>query len=209
MTVAHDPVEFRPTFGRFLCWAIWLVCVGGLIGTVIGTGMAGLRVLPWLLLLAGAVWAFFYNPRVRVDPAGVHLVNVLRTIDVPWPALQAVDTKWALTLQTAYGTYSAWAAPAPGGLSSARMSLKDARAATKGQVRDLVDGGAGMRPGDHPDTNSGAPALAIRRQWAALVEAGHLSDPQLERSSVPVRLHTEVLIGAGVLVVLCALTLVV
>ena len=61
----------------------------------------------------------------------MHLVNVLRTIDLPWPAIQLVDTKWALTLVTAYGKFTAWAAPAPGGMASARrMTRSDREIAT-------------------------------------------------------------------------------
>ena len=67
------------------------------------------------LLVGGACWAVFWRPARRSSTtAGCALVNVLRTIDVPWPAIQAIDTKWALTLITAYGQFTAWAAPAPG-----------------------------------------------------------------------------------------------
>ena len=52
--------------------------------------------------------------RSIVDDGGVRLVNVARTIDLPWPSIVAVDTKWALTLVTAYGRFTGWAAPAPG-----------------------------------------------------------------------------------------------
>ena len=57
--------------------------------------------LPWALLVGGACWATFWRPRVEVSDAGVRVVNVTRTIDIPWPALRDVDTKWALTLDTA------------------------------------------------------------------------------------------------------------
>ena len=72
------------------------------------------RAGPWLALVAGSCWALFWRPEVVVDDGGVRLVNVFRTIDVPWPSIQAVDTKWALTLITAYGRFTGWAAPAPG-----------------------------------------------------------------------------------------------
>ncbi|WP_196073091.1 PH domain-containing protein [Nakamurella alba] len=198
--------QFRPLFGRILSVGVWAVSAVVLVVVIVGSGWpAAVGALPWLLLLSGAVWASFWNPRVAVDVGGVHLVNVTRTIDVPWPALQAVDTKWALTLQTAYGTYTAWAAPAPGGVATARMTMREAKALPAASV-DLA---RGIRPGDHPDSPSGAAALAVRRQWAELREAGHLDAPQLEHTRVPVRWHVLSLSIGGVLIALCVLTLLV
>jgi hypothetical protein len=194
--------EFRPTFGRWLTGAIWVACAVALIAAVVATGWGAALLLPWLLLLAGAVWAAFWNPRVVVDDGGVHLVNVTRTIDVPWPAVQAVDTKWALTLRTAYGSFTAWAAPAPGGVATARLSLREARSLPESSYGT----GHSIRPGDHPGTASGAAALVVRRRWEELRDAGFLDDPRLEHAQVPIRWHWQILGTGAVLVVLAALT---
>ena len=138
--------------------------------------------VPWLLLVSGAVWAMFWNPRVVVDDGGVHLVNPLRTIDVPWPAIQNVDTKWALTLITAYGRFTAWAAPAPGGLATARKMTRTDREAIPSSARDAQ---GAIRPGDLPETASGSAALIIRRRWEELRDAGWLDDPRLEHERRP------------------------
>ncbi|WP_217617392.1 PH domain-containing protein, partial [Cellulomonas sp. GbtcB1] len=58
-------------------------------------------------------WAAYWRPAVLVSPAGDELRNVTRTIELPWPTIQRVDTRYAHTLHTAYGDYAAWAAPAP------------------------------------------------------------------------------------------------
>src|SRR5690606_7610683 len=85
---------------------------------------AALAVWPWLAVVAGLAWAVYWRPEVQVSDGGVRLVNVLNTVDVPWPALEAVDTKWALTLTTVWGRrYRAWAAPAPG-RSAMRRELR-------------------------------------------------------------------------------------
>ena len=108
--------------------AIGLICAG----MCIGLGLAGswtdaALVAPWAALVALACWATFWRPMVAVSPAGVRIVNVTRTIDIPWPAIQDVETKWALTLVTAYGRFTAWSAPAPGARSALRSLAVDAR----------------------------------------------------------------------------------
>jgi hypothetical protein len=194
---------YRPTFGRILAGAIVALCVVGLVMAVAHDGLSAVwQIGPWLLLVAGLVWATYWRPEVAVDDAGVHVVNVLRTIDLPWPSIQRVDTKWALTLVTAYGKYTAWAAPAPSGLSAAR-------AASKGNLRGLPEStygpGGSVRPGDVPSSPSGAAAAAVRRRWEELRDAGHLDDPKLEFERPPVHWHWPVILGVPAVIVLGAL----
>ena len=97
----------------------------------------------------------FWRPEVVVDDGGVRLVNVTRTIDLPWPSIQAIDTKWALTLITAYGRSPAGPRPAPGALAG--------RDATKQDTQHLPASTAsagGIRPGDLPTSASGSAAAA-------------------------------------------------
>jgi hypothetical protein len=197
--------EFRPAFGRWLCVGLWALSAIGLVGALFAGGWRSALALPWLLLLCWAVWLLFWNPRVVVDDGGVHLVNIARTIDVPWPAISEVETKWALTLFTAYGRFTAWAAPAPGGMTTARLSMREARSLPESSYGS----GRSIRPGDHPSTSSGAAALVVRRRWEELREAGWLSDPRLERAQVPIRWHVYPLLVGAVLVVLALATIVV
>lgn len=195
---------FRPVFGRVLAGAIVVLCAAGLVMAVAHDGLPAVwQVGPWLLLVAGAVWATYWRPEVLVDDGGVHVVNVLRTIDLPWPAIQRIDTKWALTLVTSYGTYTAWAAPAPGGLATAR-------AASKGTLKGLPEStygpGRSIRPGDVPTSPSGAAAAEVRRRWEELRDAGHLDDPRLEFDRPPVRWHWPVIIAAPAVILLGVLT---
>jgi hypothetical protein len=188
---------FRPAFGRVLCAAIGVVCLVAMVALVATVGPSALwRAGPWLALVAGSCWAFFWRPEVVVDDGGVRLVNVFRTIDLPWPSIQAVDTKWALTLITAYGRYTGWAAPAPGVHEAVRATGRDAEHLPKSAWSS-----EGIRPGDLPSSSSGSAALLIRRRWEQLRDAGYLDDPVLEHATPPVTWHrTTIAAGIGLAV---------
>ncbi len=200
-TRVHD--VFRPWFGRALTIAVGCICAVSLVALVASDGVRAVwQVGPWLALVAGACWATFWRPEVMVDDGGVRLVNVLRTVHVPWPAIQAIDTKWALTLITAYGRFTAWAAPAPGVHQAVRATRHDAEHLPMSALR-----GNGIRPGDLPSSPSGDAALTIRRRWEHLRDAGFLDDPRLEHEQVPMAWHVRTIVGAAVLVVLGTVSL--
>jgi hypothetical protein len=188
---------FRPWFGRGLTVVVAVICAATLVALLATDGKDALVAVPWLLLVAGACWATFWRPEVAVDDSGVRLVNVLRTIDVPWPAIHAVDTKWALTLITAYGRFTAWAAPAPG----ARGTLKATRHDTA-HLPESTYAPEGIRPGDLPSSPSGEAALEVRRRWQELRDAGHLENPRLEHERAPIAWHLTTIIAGAVLLAL-------
>jgi PH (Pleckstrin Homology) domain-containing protein len=190
---------FQPRLGRALCIAVDAVCIGAMVALVARDGPSALwHAGPWLALMAGFCWALYWRPEVVVDDGGVRLVNVFRTIDLPWPSIQAIDTKWALTLITAYGKYTGWAAPAPGMREAVRATSRDSRHLPKSALSS-----EGIRPGDLPSSASGGAALLIRRRWEELRDAGHLDDPRLERETAPVTWHRmTIVVGVG-LMVLC------
>lgn len=198
--------ELRSAFGRVLTIGFGAAAAlgVGLIGVSDGI-VEAVQVLPWAAAAVVVCWAYFWRPRVEVTDGGVTLVNVTRSISIPWPALLDIDTQWAMRLVTAYGRYSAWAAPAPGmksSVTSRRLTdVDDAR--TLGSPITPWQRGS-MRPGDRPDTPSGDAAAMVRRRWAALREAGHLDDVVLERDRPTVRWHLDTL---AVLVALAALGL--
>jgi hypothetical protein len=159
-----------------------------------------LRTGPWLALVVGTVWAMYWRPEVSVDDSGVRVVNVLHTVHLPWPSIQRIDTKWALTLFTAYGRVTAWAAPAPGGFASRMAGRQDFR----GLPESTYGGDRSIRPGDLPGTPSGAAALVVRRRWEELRDAGYLDDPKLEFARPPTVWHYRTIL-AGALLVLTGL----
>lgn len=195
---------FRSTFGRVLTGGLALLALTAVVVLLARDPLELLRALPWLALVVGACWALFWRPCVIVDDGGVRIVNPLRTIELPWPSIVAVDTKWSLTLVTAYGEFTAWAAPAPG----ARQTALAARTETK-HLSPRIDGGGGVRPGDLPSTLSGGAALHIRQRWERLRDAGYLEDPRLEHDAAPIRWHVGTVVAAAALMVAAAVALVV
>jgi hypothetical protein len=193
---------FRSTLGRVLTGGLAVLAAVAVVVLLAREPVELLRALPWLALVVGACWALFWRPCVVVDDGGVHIVNPLRTIDLPWPSIVAVDTKWALKLVTAYGSYTAWAAPAPG----ARHTAMAARGETKHLPRSAVSAG-GIRPGDLPSSASGNAALIIRRRWEQLRDAGHLEDPRLEHAAAPVHWHVGIVAVGAVLLVAAVVAL--
>ena len=194
------PEEVSSRSGRVLVVAIAVVCAGATLAIgIFDSWKNAALTAPWMALFVLAAWATFWRPCVVVSDAGVRLVNVSRTIDVPWPALQGIETRWALTLVTAYGRYTAWGAPAPGAYSAFR--------AVGTRHRDtLAAGDDTVRPGELPDTPSGEAAELVQRRWAKLRAAGHLDQPQLERDRATVTWHIGTAAAAVALLALGVLT---
>jgi hypothetical protein len=178
--------EFRPAFGRGLTVVVAVLgtAVVAFIAATSGAGDA-LATLPWVLLFATSCWAIFWNPRVVVSDGGVRLVNVTRTIDIPWPAITDVETRYALTLVTTYGRFAAWAAPAP----SAGGALRTAMRSRPRVIDDKVEA---VTMGEIPGTASGDAAMMVRRRWDRLRADGFLDDPRLEFDEPPIRWHWQI-----------------
>lgn len=195
----------RPWWGRALTIAIAAISLAVTLWTGIGYSWTDAALAaPWMALLTLTCWATFWRPCVAVSDAGVELVNVSRTVFIPWPALHDIDTKWSLTLITAYGRFRAWSAPAPG-TRGALMSLggsgKEHR--QRGPQPEEV-----VRPGDLVDTPSGSAAALIHRRWDQVRAAGHLEDPRLERDRAPVTWHVTTALATAALLTVGILTLV-
>lgn len=191
-----ETAEFRPRSGRVLTIAAAVLAVAGAVSALVQEPVEGLRYLPAFVLAVVLVWAFFGRPAVLVSDGGVEVRNVLRTIELPWPSIERIDTKYALTLYTAYGVYAAWAAPAPSRTQTIHAAPDDTR-----HLPGTSYIGGGIRPGDLAGTPSGDAAAYIRRRWEELRDAGHLDAPRLERDAPRVRWH---LVPAAGVVVLAA-----
>jgi hypothetical protein len=180
--------EFRPGFGRGLTIIIAIVGVAILVFVAATSGFDdALLTLPWVALFAVSAWAIFWRPRVVVSDGGVRLVNVTRTIDAPWPAITDVETRYALTLVTAYGRFAAWAAPAPGAGPALRTAMRSRPRAAEGDEEITA-----VSMGDMPGTASGDAATLVRRRWERLREDGFLDDPRLEFDKPPIRWHWQI-----------------
>lgn len=86
------------------------VAVAATVALAAAGELMSLRTLCALVFgLAG--YAAYVRPYVDINPGEVVLANPLRTVHVPWPAIESVSGRLGLRLQTAHGTYTSWAAP--------------------------------------------------------------------------------------------------
>lgn len=102
-------------------------------GSAIGVGvvgaMSGLALLvpglltsprSWALIstvVLGLVllWLFVVRPCVVIHAEGIRLVNPLRVVDITWPVISEVRSRWALELFVEGRRYTAWGVPADPG----------------------------------------------------------------------------------------------
>lgn len=192
------PVSFRPTFGRVLSVIVVVIAATGLVGFVIAG--EGLRYAWAMLLLAAVALALYWFPRLDVAEHEVTVRNVFSTVHIPWPAIQRVDTKYALTIDTTEGRVTVWASPAPNRYATQSATRSGAKLAGD-------QAGFAPRPGDLLETQSGAAAYVIRRHWDDLREAGLLS-AGVEPGSVRRDIHWTTIIVLGVLTVATVLGIV-
>jgi len=191
----------RPLTGRVIAIVaavIALLAAGSVFFTDDATNV--LRGIAAPVLVVYAAWLLFWNPAVVIDDSGVLLKNVFQTVHLRWPAIDRIDTRWALTLFTPYGKFTAWAAPAPGRHASIRIQPTD--------IRNLPESSylaGSVRPGDVPNTPSGDASTIIRLRLEELRDAGHLDDRKLESDTAGVRTHW---VRIAVLVVLVAASIV-
>lgn len=190
-------ITLRPLFSRTVA-AITVAIVAAAVVSVAATGTRDdlLRGVAGPVLAGYVAWLVLWQPAVHVDDGGVRLENVFHTIRLPWPSIDRIDTKWALTLFTRFGRYVAWAAPAPGRHAPTTVDPADTRSLPESAYL-----GGSLRPGDIPRTPSGDAATIIRLRWQSLRDAGHLDDARLESIRPPIVVHW---VRIGVLVALVA-----
>jgi hypothetical protein len=188
---------FRPLFGRVLAVVTAALCAAGLVSLAVQGGFGAVVTFgPWLALIAGGAWAAFWRPEVVVSDGGVRFVNVTRTVDLPWPAITAIEMRWALEVETAYGRFAAWAAPAKSRSAGRRAAL-----AQRGTLR-TTEGVAAATSVERRSNPASAAADMVEARWEELRRAGHLNDPRLERDRPPVRWHVGTLLGGAILLAL-------
>lgn len=194
---------YRARSNRLLALTLWALAALGIMVTLVQAGLPGLRFAAPLALMAYAGWTLFWRPAVVVSDSGVELVNPVRRIGIPWEALAYVDTKYALTLGTGRGRFTAWAAPAPGALG--------ARRARPEHLTGLPESSYGpertVRPGDLGNTVSGQAAILVRRRWADRVEQGAVTAGRAEETPVSRSVAWGILALGVVLAVAAAVTI--
>jgi hypothetical protein len=152
MAAIPGRLVYRPVLGRMLA-----VCYAGFVAWWLIAGLAGggnagpsWTASVWLLALGTVVYAVLWRPAVVVDSDGVLLVNVMREVRVPWAALEAVETRYTLTLIAAGHRYASWAAGAPG----------------RGGLLTPPGGVIPQRSSRDLRSDSGAAAFLVEQAWA-------------------------------------------
>lgn len=164
-----QPAVFRPLFGRVLTVVMTVLAIAGLMGFVVTGDFEGLaRYGWWLALMAYGTAVLFWLPRVDVREEAVVVRNPFVTWELPWPGIQLIDTKWALTLRAGGRRIEAWAAPAGSRWTPMTLGRDDLRVTESARVAGSI------RPGDALNTESGAAANVIRRHWEELRDDGLL-----------------------------------
>ena len=164
-----------------------------------GGALEVVRSGPLMLLAAALVWAIFGNPRLELSDGGITVVNVARTVHVPWPLYQGVETQWSLRILTREGAVDSWAIPAPSGYA-ARVT------GTAGRLPHEVDAAA-RQPERHAlgRVDAVSVSYAIAQRHAALAAAGYLDDAPVERIRLARSWNTVPLALPGGALVLSAL----
>ncbi|MGV8858764.1 PH domain-containing protein [Rhodoglobus sp.] len=189
-------------FGRVLSIVVFVACAAALIVTAAqGRWLDALQVLPVFGFVSLLTWAMFWRPAVLVTAAGVTLRNVLRTVDVAWPEIRRIDTKYALALETVHGTVTAWAAPAPG-----RHSVFSAVRQDGANLPESSYLAGTVRPGDLITSDSGQAAHIIRTHWEQLRDGGHLDAATSEFTKLRVTWHFRTIAAVAALIVAVLLT---
>jgi len=202
MRVTEESKTLRSRFGLVLTVLVWAVCAAALVTIVVTGRWADLgRYGALALLVAYVMWLLFWSPSVTIALSGVAVRNLLRVHEVSWPAIQRVDTKYALTLFTPKRKIVAWAAPAPSRYAAMRATKTDA----SGLPESTFMLGS-VRPSDIPSSDSGIAALYVRRYWEELRDAGHLDSGAIEGTGVRTRWlgrEAAVLIALAIIAAAC------
>jgi hypothetical protein len=170
----------RSRFSRVLVVVLWAILATFLVNLIVQLDLLQLlRFSPVIALSAYVLWILLWSPSVTIGPSGVTVRNLLRTNDVTWPAIQRIDTRFALTLYTAAGTIVAWSAPAPSRFAALRSTRSELA-----KLPESTYAGGGIRPGDIPSSDSGLAALYVRRYYEQLRDAGYLDGGVVEGTGV-------------------------
>ncbi|GEM_PF-6294102 len=75
-----------------------------LIVSVVTSGLQGLESVVGLFVGAALLaWVFFLQPRLELNPAGVHIHNPFRSIDIPFAQVADVTPRWGLIINEKSG----------------------------------------------------------------------------------------------------------
>jgi hypothetical protein len=100
--------------------AVGIGVVGGIVGLALLVPTLLTSPRSWALvssIVLGLVllWLFVYRPCAVMHAEGIRLVNPMRVVDLTWPAITEVRSRWTLELFSDGKRYTAWGVPADPG----------------------------------------------------------------------------------------------
>lgn len=171
MATVAGRLVYRPTLTRFL--SLCYLAFGGwwLVALLLGPDpRSAPATAAWLVAFGVVLYALFWRPAVAVDGDGVELVNVVRTVRVPWAALESVDSRYALALHAGGRRYTSWAASAPGRTISVWRDTVGRASGNQGHMlpdaRWLPGSTGTERASRDLRSDSGAAAFMVEQGWA-------------------------------------------
>jgi hypothetical protein len=97
------------TFGLVAAIGLYLLVDSAVRGRWDIVGMS----FGWVALAVWLVWAIQVRPCIRVEPAALSIVNVLRVTRIPWPDVEEVTMRYQIAIETHSGRrVRAWGGPA-------------------------------------------------------------------------------------------------
>ncbi|ROR72573.1 PH domain-containing protein [Bogoriella caseilytica] len=198
-----DHVIFRTKVAAVLGYGLPVMSLVILGWSLVDGGWSAVQLTAPFAISIGAVgWLLFGGPRAVVHTEGVTLVNVLRTVEVPWSALEATEARHSLLVFTRDGKrYSAWAVPAASGTMSRLRAGRSLRAGASTLADSAAEGNSAeaavLTIGEWQQTHR----KAAQRKQAAEVTAGGPGVPHLAWNSreLLIVLATATIIALGVL----------
>jgi hypothetical protein len=181
LRVTQDSTTLRSRFGIALVIIVWLILGSVFIAMIVQLQWLQIaRYTPLFALIGYVLWILLWSPSVTIAPSGVTIRNLIRSHAISWPAIQRIDTRFALTLYTTGGKIPAWSAPAP----SRFAAMRAARSDIGRSLPETTYLAGSIRPGDIPQSDSGLAALYVRRYWEQLRDAGYLESGAVEGTGV-------------------------
>jgi len=149
---------FRPVSNLLLAAVVFVLAVLLPIGAALQDSLLEFGISLGVSATAATLaWLLFVRPKLVIDAEQVIIVNPLRTITVPYSAIDLVDSKYLLVIGTQTGSYSCWVAPAP--------SRYGGRGVIQADIKNLpitATPDAQIRASDSPKAHSGQAGILVR-----------------------------------------------
>ena len=162
----------------------------GAVGAVAGLGLLVPAMLTsprsWALISSVTLalvllWLFVVRPAAVIHDEGIRLVNPLRVVDVTWPTITEVRSRWALELVAEGKKYTAWGIPADPGRPKYGRSLLTAPANRMAKASSVTASGRAASADDELPKRAKVQAQAV----AAEVEARIAADRRRKGDKTP------------------------